>query len=163
MVPVVKKDYDIYSRSPPKNKPIVKTNSQSNNSSNNNSSSKLMSRQQSNSITIALLQHQKLQKQKNPERIHSKSVNETQICGNDRQRSTSNSCNTCNSSSESLEIIRKMMHFMSFDNNSNQNNNNNDKENQKQSNKTLKDNHKTHWTSKIFRKRKNSLNSHKIS
>ena len=164
MVPLVKKDYDIYSKSPPKNKPLMKKDSHSNNSSNNNSSSKLTARQQSNSITLAMIQHQKLQKQKNPQRTHSKSVNDNQIYRNNRNRSTSGS-STSDQSSESLEFIRKMMHFISFDNNSNQNNNNENSpiSTPKQSNKSSKDSTKVHWTAKIFKRRKNSLNSHKIS
>lgn len=145
MVPVVKNDYDIYSKSPPKNKPIVSSN-------NGKSRPHISRRQQSNSISIAVLQHNQ---QKQSQRIHSKSVTEPSI-QNERQRSTSSS-STSHSSSESLELIRKMINLISFDSSK-------DSETRKQSKSSNQSNHpKTHWSAKIFRKRGNSLSSHKIS
>jgi len=144
MVPVVKNDYDIYSKSPPKNKPIVPSN-------NGKSQSQINRRQQSNSISIGVLQHNQHNQHRNLKqspRIHSKSMTESNQ-RNERQRSTSSSST---SSSESLEIIRKMMHFISFSDSS---------DNEKQSKSP--DHHKTHWTAKIFKKRTNSLSSQEVS
>ncbi len=152
MVPVVKKEYDIYSRSPPKNKPIIASHK-----GKSESQSQISGRKQSNSISIGVLQNKQV---KQSQRVHSKSVNESNgLHVRERQRSTSSST-TSNSSSESLEIIRKMIHLISFDSNNN-NDNNNNTDNQKQPKSS---NHpKVHWATKIFQKRKNSLNSHKIS
>jgi hypothetical protein len=124
MVPVVKKEYDIYSRSPPKNKPIVASHK-----GKSESQPQISGRKQSNSISIAVLQNKQV---KQSQRVHSKSVNESNgLNARERQRSTSSS-SASHSSSESLEILRKMMHLINLDsNNNNNNNNNNNKDNQK--------------------------------
>jgi len=104
-MPVVKNDYDIYSKSPPKSKsPSI--------SINNNGGSQSNIKQR-HSISIGMLQHNNVKVNHHTNRVHSKSVTEPPkryiITRSRSSSSNNNSISTSNSSNESLDVVRNMM------------------------------------------------------
>lgn len=153
MMPIVKNEYEIYSKSP-KQKVMLK-----------NQLPK-MKRQQSHSITIGLLQHEKNMQQKVivQRRVHSKSVTDQpkQVM---RSRSSSSNSNM-SSNFDSLEVIRNIMCLNSREGSVERIEEEDEEQHQKLKGNQLKNsqNKKIVWYLNIFKNNKNSqLSSHKVS
>ena len=153
MMPIVKNDYELYSRSP-KQKIVLK---------NQLSKGK---RQQSHSITIGVLQHEKSMQQKIivQRRVHSKSVTDQpkQVM---RSRSSSNNSNV-SSNFDSLEVIRNRMCLNSREGSVERIEEEDEEQHEKIKGNQLKNsqNKKIVWYLNIFKSNKNSQSSsHKVS